>query len=76
MIRDYQHLLSVTTSVFGNAKAEDLKQIAGWMAEGKIKPVIDSNYRFEELRKAYQRVKMGRAKGKIIVNFALEEYVA
>jgi len=60
-----QHLL-----VFGNAKAEDLKQIADWMAEGKIKPVIDSKHKFEELRQAYQRLKTGRARGKIIVNVA------
>jgi NADPH:quinone reductase-like Zn-dependent oxidoreductase len=63
-----QHLL-----VFGNAKTEDLKQIADWMAEGKIKSVIDSKHKFEELRQAYQRLKTGRAKGKIIVNVAPEE---
>lgn len=63
-----QHL-----TVFGNAKAEDLKQIAEWMAEGKIKSVIDSKYKFEELRQAYQRLKTGRAKGKIVVNVAPEE---
>ena len=27
--------------------------MADWMAEGKIKSVIDSRYKFEELRQAY-----------------------
>lgn len=63
-----QHL-----TLFGNAKAEDLKQIADRVIEGKIKSVIDSKYKFEELRQAYQRAKTGRAKGKIVVNVAPEE---
>ena len=63
-----QHLI-----VFGNGKAEDLKQLAEWMAEGKIKSVIDSKYKFEDLKQAYERAKTGRAKGKIIINVAPEE---
>jgi len=63
-----QHLI-----VFGSGKAEDLKQIADWMVEGKLKSVIDSRYKFEELRQAYERAKTGRAKGKIIINVAPDE---
>lgn len=59
--------------VFRNAKAEFLKQIAKWMGEGKIKSVIDSNYRFDKLRQAYQRLNTGRAKGKTVVKVAPEE---
>ncbi|RDW56800.1 putative zinc-type alcohol dehydrogenase-like protein [Coleophoma crateriformis] len=58
-----QHLI-----VFGNGNAEDLRKIADWIVEGKIKAVIDSKYNLEELRQAYQRLKTGRARGKIIVN--------
>jgi len=43
------------------------------MAEGKIKSVIDSKYKFEDLKQAYERAKTGRAKGKIIINVAPEE---
>ncbi|KAK9369025.1 hypothetical protein V1509DRAFT_501665 [Lipomyces kononenkoae] len=63
-----QHL-----TVFGSAKAQDLKQIADWMAAGKIKSVIDSKFKFEDLRQAYQRLKTGRARGKIIIDVAPEE---
>jgi len=63
-----QHLF-----IFGNPNEEYLRQIANWMAEGKIKSVIDSKYKFEELRQAFQRMKTGRAKGKIVVNVAPEE---
>lgn len=60
-------------TVFGDAKAQDLKKIAEWMVEGKIKSVIDSKYKFEDVRQAYQKLKTGRAKGKIIVSVAPEE---
>jgi NADPH:quinone reductase-like Zn-dependent oxidoreductase len=67
-----QHIL-----VFGKTSAEDLKQIAEWMAEGKIKPVTNSKFDFEDLKQAYERAKTGRAKGKIIINVApMEECTA
>ena len=51
-----QHL-----TVFGNGNAEDLKQIAEWMAKGKIKSVIDSKYKFEELKEAYPEGEDGQS---------------
>ncbi|TVY81284.1 Zinc-type alcohol dehydrogenase-like protein, partial [Lachnellula suecica] len=50
------------------AKPEDLTQIAAWMKEGKVKAVIDSTFSFEEAPKAFDRLKTGRARGKIVVN--------
>ncbi|RYP64160.1 hypothetical protein DL771_008896 [Monosporascus sp. 5C6A] len=67
-----QHL-----TVFGKPDRETLSQIAEWMVEGKVKPVIDSKYKFEDLREAYQRLKTGRARGKLILECAPErEYAA
>jgi D-arabinose 1-dehydrogenase-like Zn-dependent alcohol dehydrogenase len=43
------------------------------MVEGKVRAVIDSEYKFEDVREAYRRLKTGRAKGKIVVNVAPEE---
>ena len=63
-----QHLI-----VVGDPKVEELKQIADWMVEGKVKAVIDSKYKFGDLRQAYQRLKTGRAKGKIVVNVLAED---
>lgn len=51
-------------------EADSLKQITQWMEEGKLKPVIDSEYSFEDSLKASQRIRSHRAKGKVIVNVA------
>ncbi|KAF5013242.1 hypothetical protein FDECE_756 [Fusarium decemcellulare] len=59
-------------TVFGRPSREDLTQIAEWMAEGKVKSVIDSKYKFEDLKEAYTRLKTGRARGKIILEVAPE----
>ena len=51
---------------------EDLEQIRAWLAEGKMKAVIDSKYAFEEVPEAIKKLKTGRAVGKIIVEVANE----
>lgn len=67
-----QHL-----TVFGKPDQKTLSQLVEWMAEGKLKSVIDSKYKFEDLREAYQRLKTGRARGKLILECApAEEYAA
>lgn len=66
-----QHL-----TVFGKPDREALINIADWMVEGKIKPVIDSKFKFEDLKEAYKRLKTGRARGKIILECAPEEEYA
>lgn len=48
--------------------ADSLKQIAQWVEEGKLKPLIDSEYSFEDALKASQKIRSHRAKGKVIVN--------
>lgn len=52
---------------FAVAKAEDLAEIGGMMASGQVKPVVDTQFRFEDAPKAFERLKTGRAKGKIVV---------
>ncbi|KZL86281.1 zinc-binding dehydrogenase [Colletotrichum incanum] len=49
---------------------EDLAQIAAWMAEGKVKTVVDSTFEFEDVVKAYEKLKEGSAAGKIVVRVA------
>jgi NADPH:quinone reductase-like Zn-dependent oxidoreductase len=53
---------------------EDLEQIGTWMEEGKVKPVIDHKFSFEHAPKAFERLKTGRARGKIVVDVASETY--
>ena len=57
-----------------NQKPEDLQQIADWMKEGKVKAVVDTKFSFEEAPKAFEKLKTGRARGKIVVDVASETY--
>lgn len=56
------------------AKAEDMLQMAQWIKEGKVRTVMDQKFAFEEVPKAFARLKTGRARGKIVVDVALETY--
>jgi len=53
---------------------KDLVTIAEWMKEGKLRAVIDTVYKFEEGVRAFEKLKSGRARGKIVVDVALETY--
>ena len=48
----------------------ELKQIGDWMKEKKVKAVVDSRFTFEEAPKAFEKLKTGRARGKIVVEVA------
>jgi len=47
---------------------EDLEQIAKWMGEGKVKPVVDSTFSFEQVPDAFTRHKRGGMTGKILID--------
>lgn len=47
---------------------DQLQQIGAWMAEGKMKAIIDSRFPFEQAPDAFRRLKTGRAKGKVMVD--------
>lgn len=51
---------------------EHFKEIGEWMAQGKVKALIDEVYGMEDKGpvRAFERLKTGRAKGKIIVRVA------
>ena len=48
---------------------EHFREIAEWMAQGKVKAVVDGVYGMEDKGpvKAFERLKTGRAKGKIVI---------
>lgn len=49
---------------------KDLTLLGEWMAEGKIKSVIDEMFAFKDAAKAFEKLKTGHARGKIIVEVA------
>ena len=51
---------------------EHFREIVGWMAQGKVKALIDEVYGMEDKGpiRAFERLRTGRAKGKIIVRVA------
>ena len=59
--RKYQFLMLKT-------KHKDLAQLAQWVGEGKVKPVTDSVWEYDDLPKAFERLKTHRAKGKVVVH--------
>jgi len=45
----------------------DLDILAGWVRDGRLKPVIDSVYSLDDVRKAHERSETLRAVGKIVL---------
>ncbi|KAJ6118968.1 hypothetical protein N7471_013588 [Penicillium samsonianum] len=54
--------------VMAKANGTDFDQLASWMKEGKIRAVIDSTFDFNSAPKAFERLKTGRARGKVVVH--------
>ncbi len=52
--------------------SEDLKRIGEWLQEGKVEAVLDSTWNFGEAPKAFQRLRTGRARGKVVVHVLKE----
>lgn len=50
----------------------NFEQIAKWMQQGKVKPFIQEEFSLEDAHKAYERLKSGRTRGKIVVKVAGE----
>lgn len=55
------------TFLFMKPSGEQLRIIANFIETGKIKPVIDRVFPFEDAQKAVEYAESGRAKGKIIL---------
>ena len=47
-----------------------LAQVAQWVEEGKLKPVIDSVFPLEQATAAFEKLEDGHAKGKIVIHVA------
>ena len=62
------------TGFWPSPKREDFQQIGDWMSTGKVRSVIDQKFEFEQAPQAIEKLKMGRAKGKIVIDVASKTY--
>ncbi|PSK54026.1 Zinc-type alcohol dehydrogenase-like protein [Elsinoe australis] len=49
-------------------KREDVERLVEWTAQGKLKTVVDTVFAYEDAPKAFEKLKTGRARGKIVVS--------
>lgn len=49
------------------ANTEHSTQVAQWMAEGKVKAIVEEEFQLEDAARAYAKLKAGRTRGKIVV---------
>jgi NADPH:quinone reductase-like Zn-dependent oxidoreductase len=57
---------------FSNPKRVDLDDLAGMVADGSLRPVIDTVYALEDTAEALRHVESGHPRGKIVVRVAGE----
>jgi NADPH:quinone reductase-like Zn-dependent oxidoreductase len=54
-------------SFFMWPSGEMLTQLAQWISDGVLKPVIDRTFSIDQIKEAYDYLNTGRAKGKIVI---------
>lgn len=58
------------TSVLAKMNADDLDQLGAWVAEGKLKPVLDRSYALAQTPEAVRYVETCHARGKVTIAVA------
>ena len=58
------------TSVLAKINADDLGELAAWVAEGKLRPVLDKSYALAETAEAIRYVETCHARGKVTIAVA------
>jgi NADPH:quinone reductase-like Zn-dependent oxidoreductase len=52
------------------ANAKQYDELAKWLAEGKLRTIIEKEYELEQAGEAFERLKSGRVRGKLVVKVA------
>lgn len=53
--------------LFARERTEDLRELAGLLEDGSLRPVIDTVYPLERTAEAVEHIGAGRARGKVVV---------
>ncbi|KAF2669622.1 NAD(P)-binding protein [Microthyrium microscopicum] len=54
------------------ADSEELVKLAGWIKDGKLKPFIEKVYSLDQAGDAFERMKTGRTRGKLVIQVSGE----
>ena len=70
-IRNKAKKRAITYSfLFMQPNGQQLSEISKLVESGKITPIVDKTYEFNEITDAFQYVNTGRAKGKVVLKIA------
>lgn len=53
--------------IMAKPSAEQLRHMGKWLKQGSLKPIVDTVFEWEDAPKAFEKLKTGRAKGKIVI---------
>ncbi|KAE8354652.1 hypothetical protein BDV28DRAFT_76989 [Aspergillus coremiiformis] len=54
--------------IITRVRKEDLTQIGQWIQQGKIRVILDSTYEFGNAVQAFEKLRTGRSRGKIVIH--------
>lgn len=60
-------------AIFTQSSVADYEPVAAMAKEGKLKVVVDAIFPFKDAPKAFERLKSGRAKGKVLVDVSAHD---
>ncbi|OYQ33206.1 quinone oxidoreductase [Flavobacterium cyanobacteriorum] len=61
-------LIPMLHNVGKKRHGEILEQVAAWVQQGKVKPLIDSKFSFENVGFAHQKAESGQIMGKVVIS--------
>ena len=66
----YRMLGRNTASILVKPRRADLEELAAMVDDGKLRPIVDSEFDLADSEAAYQRSRTGRCRGKVVIRVA------
>ncbi|MFQ6606924.1 MAG: zinc-binding dehydrogenase [Fidelibacterota bacterium] len=67
---DLRHLFRKQQSILGSTMGDlqSFREVVSWLAEGKVRPVVDRIFPMREIRQAHRYLETGQQSGKVVLN--------